>query len=167
MRPPVRADAAMRCSVPYDRDSLAGAAISACRIQSRHKRLCARGSGGEAVRFCRDGAAFVRARRYGSVEGSLSSIMPLFAILAGCFALDSRPALCFFLGIRPVMQFWRSTLPSKCGCPYKPVTVFCPRFAPGLAILLPRFDFGLCPCWRYVAALPSVRARPCNSVIAF
>ncbi len=98
MRPPVRADAAMRCSVPYDRDSLAGAAISACRIQSRHRRLCARGRA---------------AKRCGSVE------------------------------------------------------TMCHWFASGLAILLSRFDFGLCPRWHYVAALPSIRARLCDSVAAF
>ena len=120
--------------------------------------------------------------------------MSVLALRRG-FALGSRPALCFFLGIRPVMQFWRSTLPSKCGCPYKPVTVFCPRFAPalrfccrvltsvyvragvasrlcprfapGLAILLSRFDFGLCPRWRCGAALPSVRARLIVSVEVF
>ena len=152
MRPPVRADAAMRCSVPYDRDSLAGAAISACRIQSRHRRLCARGSGGEAVRFCRDDVPLVCVRRYDSVVAFWLRFMSVLALRRG-----------FALGLRPALRFCRRVLTSvyvRAGITSR----LCPRFAPGLAILLPRFGFGLCPRWRCVAALPSVRARRYGSV---
>ena len=155
MRPPVRADAAMRCSVSYDRDSLAGAAISACRIQSRHKRLCARGSGGEAVRFCRDDVPLVRARPCDSIVAFWLRFMSALALRRG-----------FALGLRPALQFCCRVLASvyvRAGI----MSRLCPRFASGLAILLPRFDFGLSPRWRYVAALPLVRVRPCDSVAAF
>ena len=107
------------------------------------------------MRFCRDDVPLVCVRPCDSVAAFWLRFMSALALCRG-FALGSRPALRFYCRVLTSV-YVRAGVASR----------LCPRFAPGLAILLSRFDFGLCPRWLCVAALPSVRARLIVSVEVF